>query len=96
VAELTVAGRPAILVPLAAALADEQTANARELVGSGAAWLLAERDFTPEALAGLLVRLAGDPAALPDAARAAHALGRPEAAAALADLVERVEAETVP
>ena len=93
VAELTVAGRPAILVPLAAAIADEQTANAQELVDRGAAWLLPEAEFTPAALAGLLQRLLEDPAALARAAHEAHALGQPTAASALADLVERVEAE---
>src|SRR6202000_2960786 len=49
-AELTVAGRPAILVPFAAAIADEQTANARMLVERGGAWLLPEAEFTPAIL----------------------------------------------
>jgi UDP-N-acetylglucosamine--N-acetylmuramyl-(pentapeptide) pyrophosphoryl-undecaprenol N-acetylglucosamine transferase len=92
-AELTVAGRPAILVPYAAAIADEQTANARNLVATGAAWLLAERDFTAPALASLIERLADDPQLLADAAAAARAMGEPEAASKLADLVERVERE---
>jgi UDP-N-acetylglucosamine--N-acetylmuramyl-(pentapeptide) pyrophosphoryl-undecaprenol N-acetylglucosamine transferase len=87
-AELTVAGRPAILVPLASALADEQTANARELADRGAAWLVPESGFTAEALAALLERILGDPAGLVRAAAAAHALGQPAAAAALADLVD--------
>jgi UDP-N-acetylglucosamine--N-acetylmuramyl-(pentapeptide) pyrophosphoryl-undecaprenol N-acetylglucosamine transferase len=93
IAELTVAGRPAVLVPFAAALADEQTQNAAELVRRGAAWLLPEREFTEDALADLLTSLLGDPVRLARAAAEAHALGRPDAAAALADLVEQAEAE---
>jgi UDP-N-acetylglucosamine--N-acetylmuramyl-(pentapeptide) pyrophosphoryl-undecaprenol N-acetylglucosamine transferase len=93
VAELTVAGRPAILVPFAGAIADEQTANAQELVERGAAWLLPEGEFTTGALAALLAKLLADPVALARAAAEAHALGQPEAARALADLVETAERE---
>jgi UDP-N-acetylglucosamine--N-acetylmuramyl-(pentapeptide) pyrophosphoryl-undecaprenol N-acetylglucosamine transferase len=92
-AELTVVGRPAILVPLAAAIADEQTANATVLVKHGAAWLLPERDFTVAALSHLLERLLGDAGALAHAATAAHALGQPAAARHLADLVALIERE---
>ena len=35
VADISVIGRPSIFVPLAAAIRDEQTANARELVEAG-------------------------------------------------------------
>ena len=93
VAELAVAGRPAILVPYAAAIADEQTANGNALVDQGAAWMLQEADFTPDALSGLVATLLESPEQLAEAAAAARALGRPEAARALADLVERVEME---
>jgi len=93
VAELSVAGRPAILVPFAAALADEQTANAQGLVARGAAWLLPEREFTSEALQTLLTRLLAEPETLARAAAEAHALGQPEAASSLADLVEEIERE---
>jgi UDP-N-acetylglucosamine--N-acetylmuramyl-(pentapeptide) pyrophosphoryl-undecaprenol N-acetylglucosamine transferase len=93
VAELTVAGRPAILVPYAAALADEQTANACELVARGGGWLLPERELTPQSLATLLQMLLEDPVQLARAAAESHALGQPAAASALADLVEAIEAE---
>lgn len=92
-AELTVSGRPAILVPYAAAIADEQTANARNLVAGGAAWLLPEAEFTAPSLAGLIEKLAQAPALLEAAALKARAMGEPEAAVKLADLVERVERE---
>jgi UDP-N-acetylglucosamine--N-acetylmuramyl-(pentapeptide) pyrophosphoryl-undecaprenol N-acetylglucosamine transferase len=93
VAELTTAGRPSILVPFAAAIADEQTANARVLVERGAAWLLPEAEFTPAILSGQLERILCHPAALARAAAAAHRLGQPDAAQRLADLVETIEWE---
>ncbi len=92
-AELAVAGRPAILVPYAAAIADEQTANARHLVEAGGAWLMPEHDFTSEALTDLLTQLLTSPTALSQAASAARSLGEPEAAKHLADLVEAIERE---
>jgi UDP-N-acetylglucosamine--N-acetylmuramyl-(pentapeptide) pyrophosphoryl-undecaprenol N-acetylglucosamine transferase len=46
-----VIGRPSILVPYAAAIRDDQTANARALVERRAAILIPERHLTPEALA---------------------------------------------
>ncbi|HWK46008.1 MAG TPA: undecaprenyldiphospho-muramoylpentapeptide beta-N-acetylglucosaminyltransferase [Stellaceae bacterium] len=91
VAELTVAGRPAVLVPLASALADEQTANAQILVERGGAWLLAEKDFASAALAELLERVLGDSALLDRSAAAAHSLGEPAAASLLADLVATLQ-----
>jgi UDP-N-acetylglucosamine--N-acetylmuramyl-(pentapeptide) pyrophosphoryl-undecaprenol N-acetylglucosamine transferase len=92
-AELSVAGRPAILVPYAAAIADEQTANARHLVAAGGAWLMPEREFTASALTALIEKLAGEPETLGAAAAAARTLGEPEAARRLADLVDLIERE---
>lgn len=88
VAELTVAGRPAILVPYAFATDDHQTANAQALADAGAAWLMPQRDATVEALQEKLATLLGDDARLEAAAKAARALGRPDAAVRLADLAE--------
>ncbi len=85
VAELAVAGRPAILVPLPGAIDDHQSANARGLADAGAAWLLAQAQFSAPALAALLTELLSAPARLVAAAQAAAAQGRPHAAAALAD-----------
>jgi UDP-N-acetylglucosamine--N-acetylmuramyl-(pentapeptide) pyrophosphoryl-undecaprenol N-acetylglucosamine transferase len=90
VAELTAAGRPAILVPFAAATDDHQTANAREMVKAGGARAVAEDSFTPEMLARQVEALSMDPVALSNAAARALTVGRPHAARDLADLVERV------
>ncbi len=85
VAELAVAGRPSILVPLPGAIDDHQSANASVL---GGARVIAAESFTVPALASTLSALLVDPDALAQAARAAAAGGRADAADALADLVE--------
>jgi UDP-N-acetylglucosamine--N-acetylmuramyl-(pentapeptide) pyrophosphoryl-undecaprenol N-acetylglucosamine transferase len=87
VAELTVAGRPAILVPYPYATDDHQTANARAMADAGGAWLMPQPSFTSEALAARLEALLTLPATLPKAAAAAHAWGTVDAAARLADTV---------
>lgn len=88
VAELAAVGRPAVLVPLPGAIDDHQSANARALADPGGAWVLAQHAASPEALAGMLAGLLGDPAALARAAAIAAGAGRADAAARLADLVE--------
>ena len=90
IAELTAAGRPAILVPFAAATDDHQTANAREMVKAGGARAIQEGNFTPEVLARQIEALAMDPVALNNAAGRSLSVGRPHAARDLADLVERI------
>ncbi|MEK9211669.1 undecaprenyldiphospho-muramoylpentapeptide beta-N-acetylglucosaminyltransferase [Sphingomonas sp. 2378] len=91
-AELTVAGRPAILVPLPSATDDHQTVNAREMTRAGGARTIAQKDFTPVELAKQMQKLGLDPAALENAAGRARGCGRPEAASDLADLVESLDA----
>jgi UDP-N-acetylglucosamine--N-acetylmuramyl-(pentapeptide) pyrophosphoryl-undecaprenol N-acetylglucosamine transferase len=90
VTELQVAGRPAILVPFAAAADDHQTANAEGLTAVGAADLFTEHDFEPAALSALLERRLADPHGLAVRAAAARASAKPEAAKSLADLAESV------
>jgi UDP-N-acetylglucosamine--N-acetylmuramyl-(pentapeptide) pyrophosphoryl-undecaprenol N-acetylglucosamine transferase len=87
VAELAVLGRPAILVPYLHAADDHQTANARALEAAGAAWVMPQAEFAAEALAARLAALMTAPEALAEAARRSFALGRPDAAERLADLV---------
>ncbi|WP_428486639.1 undecaprenyldiphospho-muramoylpentapeptide beta-N-acetylglucosaminyltransferase [Rhodopila sp.] len=88
VAELAVAGRPAILVPLPGAIDDHQSANARVLAHAGGAWVMPQSHFTPTALADRLMCLLSDPVSLAAAAAAARDQARPDAADCLADLVE--------
>jgi len=90
IAELTAAGRPAILIPFPAATDDHQTANARELTAAGGARTIQQTNFTPTVLARQIEAMAADPVALNNAASRALSVGRPHAARDLADLVERV------
>jgi UDP-N-acetylglucosamine--N-acetylmuramyl-(pentapeptide) pyrophosphoryl-undecaprenol N-acetylglucosamine transferase len=89
-AELTVIGRPAILVPLPHALDDDQLQNASHLAEAGGAWCMPQRELNPERLASAIGRLLASPGLLMQAAAAAKRLGRPDAVLALADLVEEL------
>ena len=86
VAELTAAGRPAILIPFAAATHDHQTHNARALVNAGAAELIPESGLTGSTLAARIRALLSDRARLDGMAVASAKLGRPDAAARIAEL----------
>ena len=88
IAELAAAGRPAILVPLPLSADDHQSANGRALVAAGAATMIPQQSFTPAGLARELESLMAEPAQLAQQAAAAASFARPEAARALADLIE--------
>ncbi|HXF73874.1 MAG TPA: undecaprenyldiphospho-muramoylpentapeptide beta-N-acetylglucosaminyltransferase [Actinomycetota bacterium] len=87
VAEITVCGLPAILVPYPHATADHQEANARALERAGAAVVLRDVELTPRVLGARIAVLLDDPAALARMGERAAAWGRPDAAARLAELV---------
>lgn len=95
VADLSVIGRPSILVPLAAAIRDEQTANARGLVENGAAIMIPESLFEPTSVAEQINLVLSNPDAAVKMAHAALALGKPDATERLAELVETL-AEKAP
>jgi UDP-N-acetylglucosamine--N-acetylmuramyl-(pentapeptide) pyrophosphoryl-undecaprenol N-acetylglucosamine transferase len=88
IAELTVAGVPAIYVPFPAATGDHQTANARAVADAGGGVLVPDGDLTTERLADELDALVGDADRLAAMSAAARALGRPDAADRVAALVE--------
>jgi UDP-N-acetylglucosamine--N-acetylmuramyl-(pentapeptide) pyrophosphoryl-undecaprenol N-acetylglucosamine transferase len=90
IAELTAAGRPAILIPFPAATDDHQTANAREMTEAGGARTIQQTNFKPHVLARQIEAMAADPVALNNAAERALSVGRPHAARDLADLAERI------
>jgi UDP-N-acetylglucosamine--N-acetylmuramyl-(pentapeptide) pyrophosphoryl-undecaprenol N-acetylglucosamine transferase len=94
IAELTAAGRPAILVPLPSAMDDHQTANAREMAASGGARSIPQARFTPVELAKQMQKMALEPGALENAARRAREAGYPNATSDLADLVENLSGPT--
>ncbi len=90
VAELCAAGRPAVLVPYPHAADDHQTANARAMAEAGGGWLAPEPEFTAESLAARLETVFERPASLGQAAAGARAMGLPEAARRLAEVVHAV------
>lgn len=87
VAENTVVGRPALLVPYPHATDDHQTANAAAIESQGAAWSFPQADLSAERLSRQLEDLMVHPATLTAAAEAARHAGVPDAVERLADLV---------
>jgi UDP-N-acetylglucosamine--N-acetylmuramyl-(pentapeptide) pyrophosphoryl-undecaprenol N-acetylglucosamine transferase len=86
-AELTILGKPMVLVPLPTAADDHQRKNAVALAQAGAADVVEERELSGERLAERIVALAGDPARRARMADASRRLGRPDAAARVADRI---------
>jgi UDP-N-acetylglucosamine--N-acetylmuramyl-(pentapeptide) pyrophosphoryl-undecaprenol N-acetylglucosamine transferase len=84
-AELTAAGKAAILIPLPTATDDHQRKNAEALAAHGAAEVLLQRDLTGESLASRLLALAADRMRRQQMARAARTLARPDAAKVIVD-----------
>ncbi len=90
VAELGVAGRPAIFVPYPSATDDHQRHNVTDMVRAGGATMILQPHFTPGELAKQLQKIALEPGALETAAARAAECGRPMATQDLADLLEQV------
>ncbi|MEM9739539.1 MAG: UDP-N-acetylglucosamine--N-acetylmuramyl-(pentapeptide) pyrophosphoryl-undecaprenol N-acetylglucosamine transferase [Pseudomonadota bacterium] len=90
VSEIAAVGRPSILIPLAIAMDDHQTANAAALTDVGAADLMLEANLYPNLLGELLAVRLGNSKELAERAAAARAAGSVTAARDLADLAERV------
>jgi UDP-N-acetylglucosamine--N-acetylmuramyl-(pentapeptide) pyrophosphoryl-undecaprenol N-acetylglucosamine transferase len=84
-AEITAAGKAAILIPLPTATDDHQRKNAETLRAGGAADLLLQRDLTGAVLAERIVTLAADATRRARMAAAARALARPDAARVIVD-----------
>ena len=92
--ELTVIGRPAILIPYPFAMDDHQAANAAVLERAGAAWVIPQSELDADKLARSLIGILSDPAGLSARAAAAKALGHPDAARHLADLAEQLAGQS--
>jgi UDP-N-acetylglucosamine--N-acetylmuramyl-(pentapeptide) pyrophosphoryl-undecaprenol N-acetylglucosamine transferase len=87
VAELTVIGRPSLLVPLPHALDNDQLNNARRLAETGGGWCIEQKELTGDRLAREIASVLNDPQKLASAAAAAKRAGRPDAVERLADFV---------
>jgi UDP-N-acetylglucosamine--N-acetylmuramyl-(pentapeptide) pyrophosphoryl-undecaprenol N-acetylglucosamine transferase len=84
VAELAAAGRPAVLVPFAAAADDHQRKNADVLVQAGAAAIILEAELTPDRLFEQVASLLLDPANRRRMGQAARTLAHQDAAEVIA------------
>ena len=87
VAELTVAGVPAIMVPLPHATAGHQAANAAVLAAAGGVVHIPDAELTGPRLAEEAAVLLDDPGTLASMGKVMRDLARPEAAEDLADTV---------
>jgi UDP-N-acetylglucosamine--N-acetylmuramyl-(pentapeptide) pyrophosphoryl-undecaprenol N-acetylglucosamine transferase len=86
-AELTAAGKPALLIPLPTAADDHQRKNADVMARAGAAEVLDQRTLSGAGLADRIIALATDAPRRAAMALAARALAKPDAAHAIADRV---------
>lgn len=83
VTELAVAGRPSVLIPYPYATDDHQNINAHMLEKAGAAWVMEQNVFTPQALADLFETCLNNPENLQKASAAAKNVAKPHAVDAL-------------
>lgn len=90
VADVSIVGRPAIWVPYAAAVRDEQTANARQLVEAGAAIMMPESMFEVDTLRAQIETVLSTEEGAMRMSRAAAACGVPDATERLVQLVENL------
>lgn len=92
VADISIIGRPSVLIPYAAATGDHQAANAQGLVDAGAALRLTEDELTPETLAEAIYTVLSQPDLALRMSQAAQGEGIPDATERLVTLVERLAA----
>lgn len=85
VAELAIAGKPAIFIPYPFAADNHQEINAREMATAGAALMFRQSELTAEVLADALRPLLADPAKRAAMGAAMKALAKPGAATAVVD-----------
>jgi len=88
VAELAIAGKPAVFIPYPFAADNHQEINAREMADAGAALMFRQSELTAESLAVALRPLLTEPARRAEMAARMKALARPTAAAAVIDWCE--------
>ena len=93
-AELAIAGRPAILIPLPTAADDHQRKNAEHFASAGAAVALDQCNARAEDLATVIAGLAKDAAKRTDMGAAMRVLARPQAAQAIVDRLEALARKT--
>lgn len=90
VSEISVIGRPALLVPYPHAIDNDQEKNAKYLVSCGGGIIYQQTDLTAEILAFMLKNLMDNPKKLLDLAKKTKKVGKPNATQNLANMVEKL------
>ncbi|PTM92054.1 undecaprenyldiphospho-muramoylpentapeptide beta-N-acetylglucosaminyltransferase [Mycoplana dimorpha] len=90
VSEISVIGRPSVLVPYPYALDHDQAANAAALAAAGGAQVIAQSELSPERLASIIAEAMTHPERMVEMARNARKAGKPDAARLLAAMVESI------
>lgn len=89
-AELSAAGKAAIMIPLPTAADDHQRKNAEALQAAGAARMILQKDLTGESLANEILGLINTPAKISAMESATKKMARRDAAEATVDLIEEL------
>ena len=89
-AEITAAGKPAILIPFPHATDDHQRKNAEALAVRGAAVLVHQKSTVGQQLATAIKELAGDRKRLISMSTESRKLAKPEAANTIVNLMEEI------
>ncbi|WP_421578062.1 glycosyltransferase, partial [Shinella sp. M31] len=90
VSEVSVIGRPSVLVPYPYALDHDQAANAAALASGGGAKVIAQSELSTERLASIVSKAMHDPSGMATMAANARKAGKPDAARLLALMVEAI------
>jgi UDP-N-acetylglucosamine--N-acetylmuramyl-(pentapeptide) pyrophosphoryl-undecaprenol N-acetylglucosamine transferase len=90
VSEISVIGRPAILVPYPYALDHDQAANAATLASTGGAKVIVQAELSAEKLSRILTDAMNNPEKLTSMAENAKKAGKPDATRLLAAMVEAI------
>ncbi len=90
-AELSAAGKAAIMIPLPTAADDHQRKNAEALEKAGAAKMILQKDLTGESLANEILDLINSPAKISAMETATKKMARADAAEATVDLIEELK-----
>lgn len=94
VADISVIGRPSVLIPYPYATGDHQMANAQALVDAGAAIRIPESKLTIEALTEVIQTILSNEQGAIRMVQAALSVGKPDAARHLAALAEELAGMT--
>ena len=90
VSEISVIGRPAVLVPYPYALDHDQAANAAALAAAGGAKVIAQAELSAERLSTIITHAMDAPEKMAAMAASAKRAGKPDAASLLADMVAAI------